>query len=81
MIRQGIDGDALGLDMYEAQRDGEELPRVDAALPAGLEQLQELINEMTSFYPQSRPLALDVQAKLHTINSKVTATLNYCYSF
>ena len=72
VIREGIAGDALGLDMYKAQRDGEELPEIDAALPAGLEKLQELINEMTSFQPKTRPSSVEIQSRLHESNSEVT---------
>ena len=83
VIKEGIAGDALGLDMYEAYRDGEELlPRVDVALPLGLEKLQELINEMTSFQPNIRPSPQDVSSQLLQISHEVTkniAILNsYC---
>ena len=79
VIREGIAGDALGLDMYEAQRDGEELPRVDAALPADLEKLQELINEMTSFQPNTRLSSGEIQTRIHAINSEVTQRDNHSY--
>ena len=71
VIRQGIAGDAFGLDMYEAQRDGEELPQIDADLPAGMEKLQELINDMTSYKPKSRPSSMKIQSRLRTINAEV----------
>ena len=71
VIKEGIAGDALGLDMYEAQRKGDDLPQVDAALPAGLENLQELINDMTSYKPTDRPSSLDIQSKLCMINAQV----------
>ena len=71
-MRQGIGGEALGLDMYEAQRDGEELPEVNLDLQAGLEKVQELINEMTSFQPKTRPSSAEIQSRLRAINSEVT---------
>ena len=71
-MRQSIAGEAIGLDMYEAQRDGEELPEIDLDLPAGLEKLQELINEMTSFQPSDRPSSVKIQSRLRAISSEVT---------
>ena len=79
VMRQGIAGEALGLDMYEAQRDGKELPQVDAALPADLEKLQELINEMTSFQPNTRLSSGEIQTRIHAINSEVTQRDNHSY--
>ena len=71
-IKEGVAGDSLGLDMYEAQRDGREIPQIDVALPLGLEKLQEFINHMTSFQPSDRPSTLDVTSRLLAINLKVT---------
>ena len=72
VIKEGIAGDALGLDMYEAHRDGEELPAgVDANLSPGLEKLQELMNQMTAFQPSDRPSALNLTSRLLAVNVKV----------
>ena len=71
IIRQAIVGEALGLDMYEAHRDGEELPEVDLDLPPELEKLEMLINTMTSFRPVDRPTAKQIELALTTIIKEV----------
>ena len=71
VIKDGIAGEGLGLDMYEAHRDGEEMPELDLDLPQELEKLEELIRSMTSFQPQSRPLAEHVSSELFDIVSQV----------
>ena len=76
-IKEGLAGESLGLDMYEAHRDGEELPEIDLELPQDLEKLEELIKLMTSFQPQSRPSSLHIQEELCTFVSEVICTRNY----
>ena len=70
MIKDGI-GESLGLDMYEAHRDGEELPEIDLKLEQGLEKLEELLKRMTSFKPHSRPSSLYVQEQLSAFAAEV----------
>ena len=69
-IKEGI-ADSLGLDMYEAHRDREEMPELDLDLPTSVKKLEELINAMLSFQPTKRPSSTDVYSELVAINLKV----------
>ena len=71
VIKEGIAGDGLGLDMYEAHRDGEEMPELDLNLPQELEKLEELIRSMTSFHPRDRPSAEEISSRLLVVISEV----------
>ena len=75
IIKEGLAGESLGLDMYEAHRDGEELPEIDLELQQDLEKLEELIKQMTSFQPQSRPSSLDVKAQLSAFVTEVNVNV------
>ena len=76
VIKEGIAGDGLGLDMYEAHRSGEEMPELDLNLPQEMKKLEELIRLMTSFHPQNRPSAEDVSSELFSIVSQVYVRKN-----
>ena len=49
VIKDGLVGEGLGLEMYEAQRDGKELEVLNLELPQDLEKLEQLICQMTSY--------------------------------
>ena len=70
-IKDGLAGEAYGLEMYEAQRDGEELEVLNLDLPQDLEKLEQLICQMTSYQPNTRPTSLEVQARVTAIATEV----------
>ena len=69
-IKQGLE-ESLGWDMHDAYSDEEELPEIDLRLPASLKKLEELIKLMTSFYPDDRPVSMDVKSQLTALHSEV----------
>ena len=80
MLKDEI-GESLGEEMYEAHRDGDELPEIELYLseeweelqrPDEAEKLEKLICAMTSFHPKDRPSAVVVQSELSTIITEVT---------
>ena len=71
VIKEGLAGEGLGLEMYEAQRDGEEIVALNLDLPQDLEKLEQLICQMTLYHQSKRPTSLEVQAALAKIATEV----------
>ena len=70
VIKEGL-AEGFGREMYEAQRDGEEIEALNLDLPQELEKLEQLIYQMTSYHPSARPTSLNIQAALTEIATEV----------
>ena len=65
----------LGEDMYDAFKDGEEIPRADVEItdddPPEVRRMKELIVEMTAYEASDRPTIQQVLAVLAELNDQV----------
>ena len=70
----------LGEDMYDAFKDGEEIPRADVEItdddPPEVRRIKELIVEMTAYEASDRPTIQQVLAVLAELNAQVRQAKN-----
>ena len=74
-IRQGMAQEGLGIEMYEAFKNGEEIPQADVEItdddPPEVRRMKELIVEMTAYEASDRPT---IQQVLAVLNEQVRHT-------
>ena len=74
-MRQGQAEEGLGKEMYEAFKNGEEIPQADVEItdddPPEVRRMKELIVEMTAYEASGRPTIQQVLAVLAELNTKV----------
>ena len=74
LVRQG-EARGLGEEMYEAFKNGEEIPEADVEItdgdPPEVRRMKELIVEMTAYEASDRPTIQQLLAVLAELNAKV----------
>ena len=75
LMRQGEAEEGLGEEMYEAFKNGEEIPQADVEItdddPSEVRRMKELIVEMTAYEASDRPTIHQVLAVLSELNAQV----------
>ena len=75
LMRQGQAQEGLGEEMYEAFKNGEEIPQADVEITDDdtpeVQRMKELIVEMTAYEASDRPTIQQVLAVLAELNDQV----------
>ena len=81
-MRQGMTQMGLGQEMYEAFKNGKEIPQADVEItdddPPEVRRMKELIVEMTAYEVSDRPTIQQVMAVLADFNDQVRHTYTGC---